>query len=248
LDNLAKIRIPGEAMQMLLFVVRKTYGFNKTHDGLATSQIMTGTGLSRKGVERARSTLRKMNLIGTDKKRGTCYLTYAFNKHYKTWITTRKKEGTPKKRGMVPLKTGTRVPPITGNTKDNVTKDTLTKEIKIPAQSAASFEEPVENPKQVSLKEIELKGQDDTVKHKIFNQVVDLFTTRGWKTETEYLKRVFKAIVLEMEGYNPKEFFPYFRKVANNYVNKNSEIFAADARIVRGQERKLGITCAGVTV
>lgn len=135
-----------------------------------------------------------------------------------------------------------------GNTKDNVTKDTLTKEIKIPAQSAASSEQPVENPKQVSLLEIEIKGQDETVKHRIFNQIVDLFTTRGWKTETEYLKRVFKAIVQEMDGYTPKEFFPYFRKVATNYVNRNAELFAADARIVRGQERKLGITCAGVTV
>ena len=122
------------------------------------------------------------------------------------------------------------------------------KKKKIPAQSAATFEEPVENPKQVSLKDIELKGQDETVKHKIFNQIVDLFTTRGWKTETEYLKRVFKAIVLEMEGYTPKDFFPYFRKVANNYVNKHAELFAADARIVRGQEKKLGLTCAGVTV
>lgn len=127
LDNLAKIRIPGEAMQMLLFIIRKTYGFNKKRDGIATSQIMTGTNLGRRGVERARSILRRMNLISTDKNDGTFYLTYSFNKHFRSWVPTVKKDGTVKNRGEVPSKTGMWVPPKTVNTKDNVTKEIIQK-------------------------------------------------------------------------------------------------------------------------
>jgi len=118
LEAMSRIRIPGEACQLLLFIFRKTYGFNKKQDGIATSQIMVGTCLSRQAVERARRVLRGMNLISTIKKEGTNYLTYSINKCYNTWIPTIKKAGTLKKRGGVPPITGKKVPPITGNTKD----------------------------------------------------------------------------------------------------------------------------------
>lgn len=125
LEAMSKFRIPGEACQLLLFILRKTYGFNKKHDGIATSQIMIGTGLSRQGVERARRTLKAMNLISTVKNRGTNYLTYSINKLYKTWVPTFKKQGTVKNRGKVPPITGKKVPPITGYTKE--TKDNIQK-------------------------------------------------------------------------------------------------------------------------
>ena len=102
--------------------------------------------------------------------------------------------------------------------------------------------------KQVDLKAIVLEGQTEAVKHKIYNQILALFQERGWKTEPEYLKTVFRNIVGEMDGYNPKEFFPYFRKVANNHVNRNAELYAADARIQRGKEHKIGLTVAGVSI
>jgi len=127
LENLAKIRIPGEAMQMFLFIIRKTYGYHKKSDGIATSQIMLGTCLSRQGVERGRHLLRRMNLISTLKKDGTNYLTYSVNKNYKSWISTVKKDGTVKNRCRVPSKTDERVPLKTGNTKENVTKENIQK-------------------------------------------------------------------------------------------------------------------------
>lgn len=119
---------------------------------------------------------------------------------------------------------------------------------KIPAESAADFEQPVENHKQVDLKDIEISGQTESVKHKIYNQVLALFQERGWRTDPEYLKTVFRNIVAEMDGYNPKEFFPYFKKVAFNHINRNAETYAADARIKRGQEKKIGLTVAGVSI
>lgn len=118
LENLARIRIPGEARQMLDFIFRKTYGYNKKSDGIATSQIMEGTGLGRRGVERSRSILRRMNLISTDKKVGTYYLTYVFNKHYRTWVSTDKKGYTRKEVGSTDKNRG-KVPPKRVNTKEN---------------------------------------------------------------------------------------------------------------------------------
>lgn len=102
--------------------------------------------------------------------------------------------------------------------------------------------------KQIDLKSINLKGQSEGVKHKIFNRLVDTFRQRGWRDDSEYVFRAFKQISLEMNGYDPKDFFPYFKKVAENYINKNSEAFAADAKIKRGQEKKIGIHAMGVSV
>jgi len=124
LEAMSKIRIPGEACQLLLFILRKTYGFNKKHDGIATSQIMEGTKLGRRAVERARSILRRMNMVSTVKSVGTNYLTYCINKFYKTWVSTPKKDGTVKNRYGVPSKTGTKYPPKGGiqKTKENIQK------------------------------------------------------------------------------------------------------------------------------
>ena len=40
LEDLCKIRIPGEAMQVLLFIMRKTWGWEKEEDAIALSQIV----------------------------------------------------------------------------------------------------------------------------------------------------------------------------------------------------------------
>jgi hypothetical protein len=102
--------------------------------------------------------------------------------------------------------------------------------------------------KQICLKDINCKKQSEAVKHKIFNQIVSAFKVRGWRTDPDYVKRAFGNIVLAMNGHEPKDFFPYFRKVAQNYINENADAFAADARMHRGQEKKMGMTVMGVSV
>jgi len=68
LDALAKIRIAGEARQMLDVIIRKTYGFNKKIDTIPTSQFIKFTNLSRMAIHKAREKLLKMNLITITKK------------------------------------------------------------------------------------------------------------------------------------------------------------------------------------
>jgi hypothetical protein len=114
-------------------------------------------------------------------------------------------------------------------------------EVKVP-ETKTTNPAPRDLSQQICLKSIELTGQTEAVKHKVFNQLLKTFRVRGWKDEPEYVKNVFQAIVSRMEGYTPKDFYPYFAKAAQNYINQNAEAFSADARIHRGQEKKLGIT------
>ena len=102
--------------------------------------------------------------------------------------------------------------------------------------------------KQICLKDVEIKDQSEGVKHKIFNQIVDAFKQRGWRTDPEYVKNVLRVIVSRLEEYSPKEFFPYFKKAANNYINQNAEALAADAQIARKQAKPLGVIVGGMMV
>ena len=68
LDALCKVRIPGEARQILDCIIRKTYGFNKKSDGIPLSQFAEMTGISRRNCLRALKKLEEMNLIRVIKK------------------------------------------------------------------------------------------------------------------------------------------------------------------------------------
>lgn len=83
LEALAKIRINGEASQVLLVILRKTYGFNKKKDKISLSQFVLSTGIKRPNVCRALNKLISMNIIiQIDKDNITIY---QFNKDFDVW-------------------------------------------------------------------------------------------------------------------------------------------------------------------
>ena len=88
-DALAKYRISGEARQVMDFIIRKTYGWNKKEDVIALSQFMIGTGLKRPTVCRAINQLVHLNLI-IKKDNGLSH-SYRFNKDFSTWTPLSKK-------------------------------------------------------------------------------------------------------------------------------------------------------------
>ena len=89
LEALARIRVPGETMQVVLVVLRKTYGYEKKRDWIALSQFCGATGLSRPHVCRAIRRAISMNVIA---KEGTPNdVTYSFNKDFDTWKPLPKK-------------------------------------------------------------------------------------------------------------------------------------------------------------
>ena len=88
-ENLARYRIPGEARQVMDFIIRKTYGWNKVEDVIPLSQFVAGTGLKKATVCRAINKLIHLNLIiKKDNDRGT---SYRFNKNFETWTPLTKK-------------------------------------------------------------------------------------------------------------------------------------------------------------
>ena len=114
MEALTKYRIPGEQMQCLLFIIRKTYGWHKKEDAISITQFEKATGMKRSHVCRAIAELSRKNLVSTNK--GTRVATkYQFNKKYKTWERSTKKDTSPQK--------GTGVVPKKVHTIDTITKD-----------------------------------------------------------------------------------------------------------------------------
>ena len=115
IDALAAYRIPGEQMQCLLFIIRKTYGYGKKEDRISNSQFVKATGLNKVSVCRAIRKLLSKNIVS--KKANGVVPTYCFNKHYSTWEKLTKKLTVSKKVNQVLAK---KLP----------TKETITKEKK----------------------------------------------------------------------------------------------------------------------
>lgn len=89
LEALCRIRISGEARQVLDAILRKTYGFNKIEDRVALSQICLLTGLKKQVVCRSLNKLSSMNLV--IKKDTDLGNVYRFNKDFDQWKPLSKK-------------------------------------------------------------------------------------------------------------------------------------------------------------
>ncbi len=123
-EHLAKIRISGEAMQVLWVILRKTYGFNKKADAIALSQFVDATGLKKQTIIKALAKLKLLNVI-TQKGYRTANI-YIFIKDYDKWIPLPKKVMYPKKVTRLTQKGYKRNPKgDIQKTKYTTTKDTV---------------------------------------------------------------------------------------------------------------------------
>lgn len=137
LEAIAAIRIPGEAMQVLLVIIRKTYGYCKKKDAISLSQFVAATGIKKPNVCRAVKKLLDMNIIKPLSKKiikiiekDNAYISeYELNKDCSSWIPLSKKITLSKKiknvieKDNLPL--SKKIP-----TKETITKETITKERK----------------------------------------------------------------------------------------------------------------------
>jgi phage replication O-like protein O len=89
MEALARIRISGEARQVLDVILQKTYGFNKKEDVIALSQFCAKTGLKKPIVCRAINKLEEMKLI--IKKDNDIANSYSLQKDYSKWEPLSKK-------------------------------------------------------------------------------------------------------------------------------------------------------------
>lgn len=125
LDALCRIRISGEARQVLDVIIRKTYGFNKKEDRIALSQLCLGTGLKKQTICKAIAKLVEMNLL--TKKGNDSGNSYRFNKDFDTWKPLPKKVTLPKKVKGITNKGNNRNPK--SDIQKTIPKETITKEI-----------------------------------------------------------------------------------------------------------------------
>lgn len=83
MEALAKIRIPGEARQVLDVILRHTYGFNRKSVTFKPGFIAKATNLKRQNINRSINKLKFMNIINVIK---TDYgREISINKDYEKW-------------------------------------------------------------------------------------------------------------------------------------------------------------------
>lgn len=136
MDAICKIRIPGEARQVLDFILRKTYGWHKKEDCISLSQFVEGTGLNKVHICRSITVLINMNLVTKKgnaqslftKKGNDNFVIYGFQKDFDKWNTLPKKVTLPNRVKYVTQK-GNLTLPKKVHTKETITKETITKEI-----------------------------------------------------------------------------------------------------------------------
>jgi phage replication O-like protein O len=83
LDTLVQIKINADALKLVLFIIRKTYGFNKKQDKISLSQFVLATQLKKSVVCRGLNRLTDMNII-IRIANDDCTI-YRFNKDFDTW-------------------------------------------------------------------------------------------------------------------------------------------------------------------
>ena len=95
-EALARTQLSGYEWRVLLFLLRKTYGWNKRSDIISLSQFTDGTRLDRRHVARTIRHLVEKRMITIDSANlGTSKMsTYTFNKHFGEWVASAKL-GTP---------------------------------------------------------------------------------------------------------------------------------------------------------
>jgi len=125
MEALCRHRIPGEDRQVLDVIFRKTYGFNKIEDYISLSQFVDMTGMKKPNIIGSLKSLLSKRIIIIQMDNGFRKV-YRINKDFDKWerysnrsLLSKRIIGVIQKDNPALSK---RIP-----TKDNVTKDTITK-------------------------------------------------------------------------------------------------------------------------
>lgn len=122
MDALCRIRIPGEEMQVLNAILRKTYGWQKCEDAIALSQFVEMTGMNKPHIIQSIKGLLLKKVIIVTEKGNSFAKVYKFNKDYDKWKPLPKKVTLLKKVKSITEKSNTLLPK-TVPTKENNTKE-----------------------------------------------------------------------------------------------------------------------------
>lgn len=116
LEKLSEPGINGSEYRITLFVIRKTYGFNKTKDRISLSQFEKGTKMNRKqAIETIKSLVGKSILL---KENGV----YRLNKNWEQWVVCKRTPSGQKHTGVV----GKSTPKVVGKSTHTIDNKQIT--------------------------------------------------------------------------------------------------------------------------
>ena len=128
LEEMLKSEWSGQDFKVVLLVARKTYGFHKTEDFIALSQIQQLTGMSKVRCSQVVNRLQLMKILTVTENINGFTKKYKLNKNFDEWLTVnefinryRKTKQTVKVLRNRPLRKIL-------TTKETITKETITKE------------------------------------------------------------------------------------------------------------------------
>jgi phage replication O-like protein O len=129
MEKLSAYRISGREWQILLVIIRRTYGFNKKSDYISMGQFSKFTGMKRPDVAEQIKKLLGKNLIGvTQNPNSNGINSYIFQKDWQLWKALPKKLTVTQNPNTLLPKTLTKGVTQNPTHKRNNTKETITKE------------------------------------------------------------------------------------------------------------------------
>ncbi len=202
LEQLCRIRVNGEARQVLDCIFRKTYGYQKKEDAISLSQFTLSTGLKKPTIVKALAKLRSMNLI-TQKDNAIANI-YSINKDFSSWKPLPKKVTEPKKIIIVTQKDNNRNPKRYPQKK--VTKETITKESAATSRKKERVHNPLAREVLKAFENVDVKNKNYIKNNTQLYACDFLIATYGLE---EVLKRISFLPRSNTMAYFPKIYSPY---------------------------------------
>lgn len=92
LDALIALRLPGQEWQIVLAIIRKTYGYGKKEDVISFRQLSAMTGIPRRKVISLFKSLVSKRALGSAQNGTRAPRTIWFNKDFSQWQPSAKKD------------------------------------------------------------------------------------------------------------------------------------------------------------
>ena len=85
LEALCRINVSGNEMRILLYIIRRTYGFNRSYAEMPLSEISAAVGIRKNHVSEVLNRLSAKNIIELHSNRGIKPQTISIVKNYEKW-------------------------------------------------------------------------------------------------------------------------------------------------------------------
>ena len=86
LEAICRLNISGNEMRILFYIIRRTYGFNRTYSEISLSEISTAIGMRNEHISRTLKRLSSKNIIEIHSNKGVKPQTISIVKNYEKWV------------------------------------------------------------------------------------------------------------------------------------------------------------------